>query len=253
MLVRVLGCSGGWPGPGRPCSGYVVTEGSTQVLVDAGAGALAELQRHGSASEIDAVWISHLHPDHCSDLGVLRNLLAYGPGRAGRSLDVWGPPGWRAWFDAAVPDPEATRAVFSPRELGDGCVSEVGALRLRAFAVAHGVPTFGCRVESSGGVWAYSADSAPCPGLIELARSADLFFCEAFRSTAGAGELTTVMTPEQAGEVAATAGARRLVLTHLHPDADPARALSRARSSYPGPVDVAVSGAVYALGAGRGS
>jgi ribonuclease BN (tRNA processing enzyme) len=117
---------------------------------------------------------------------------------------------------------------------GDGCVSEVGALRLRPFAVAHAVPTFGCRVESSGGVWAYSADSAPCPGLVELARSADLFFCEAFRSTPGAGELTTVMTPEQAGEVAAAAGARWLVLTHLHPDADPSRALSRARSSYPG-------------------
>jgi ribonuclease BN (tRNA processing enzyme) len=220
------------------------------VLVDAGAGALAELQRHSSVGELDAVWISHLHPDHCSDLGVLRNLLAYGLGRAGGRLDVWGPPGWRAWFDAAVPDPEATEAVFSTRELGDGCVSEVGELRLRAFAVAHGVPTFGCRVESSGGVWAYSADSGPCPGLTELARSADVFFCEAFRSTPAAGELTTVMTPEQAGEVAAAAGARRLVLTHLHPDADPARAGARARSTYAGPVDVAVPGAVFRVFAG---
>lgn len=250
MIVRVLGCSGGWPGPGRPCSGYLVTEGSTRVLVDAGAGTLAELQREGSVAELDAVWISHLHPDHCSDLGVLRNLLAYGPGRRAGRLDVWGPPGWRSWFDAAVPDPDATRGVFSAWELGDGCVAQVGALRLRGLAVAHGVPTFGCRVESPGAVWAYSADSAPCPGLTELARAADLFFCEAFRSAPAAGELTTVMTPEQAGEVAGAAGARRLVLTHLHPDADPARARARARSAYAGPVDVALPGAVFAPEAG---
>ena len=250
MVVCVLGSSGGWPGSGRPCSGYLVSEGSTRVLVDAGAGTLAELPRHGSVEELDAVWISHLHPDHCSDLGVLRNLLAYGPGRKTGRLDVWGPPGWRSWFDAAVPDPDATRDVFAGRELGDGCVADVGTLRLRGVAVAHGLPTFGCRVESSAGVWAYSADTAPCPGLTELARAADLFFCEAFRSAPAAGKPTTVMTPEQAGEVAATAGVRRLVLTHLHPDADPARVLARARSAYAGPVDVALPGAVFTVGAG---
>ena len=108
MIVRVLGSSGGWPGPGRPCSGYLLTEGPTRVLLDAGAGTLAELLCHRTVAELDAIWISHLHPDHCSDLGLVRNLLAYGPAPAAGPLVVFGPPGWPAWFDAAVPDAAAT-------------------------------------------------------------------------------------------------------------------------------------------------
>jgi ribonuclease BN (tRNA processing enzyme) len=247
--VRVLGCSGGWPGPGRPCSGYLLSEGATRVWVDAGAGTLAELLRHGALAELDALWISHLHPDHCSDLGLVRNALAYGPERGARRLPVLGPPGWRAWFDGAVPDPDATSAVFEMRELVEGEAEVFGSIRLRPFPVSHGVPTFGCRAESDAGVWAYSADSGPCAALVELAARADLFLCEAFRSAPEAGELATVMTPEQAGAAAAASGARRLVLTHLHPSADPEGAADRARATYAGPVEVAAPGAVYRVGA----
>src|SRR5207249_2852661 len=100
--------------------------GSTRVWLDAGAGTLAELLRHVTLPEVDALWISHLHPDHCSDLGIARNLLAYGAGRAGRALPVFGPPGWPRWFDVAVPDPAATKAAFEMGELRDGGSLPIG-------------------------------------------------------------------------------------------------------------------------------
>lgn len=239
----MLGCAGGWPAAGRACSGYLVSSGGTRVWLDAGAGTLAELLRHGTLRDVDTLWISHVHPDHCSDLGAVRNLLAYGQGRDGRPLPVLGPPGWPEWFDGAVPDERATRAAFAPEEVLDRAARQVGGLRLTAFAVRHGVPTFACRVESDGAVLAYSADSGPCSALVELARGADLFLCEAFRSLPGAE--AGVMTPEEAGSIATEAGVRSLLLTHLHPDADPAAAVARARTAFPGPVGAATQGSAY--------
>jgi hypothetical protein len=62
MKVRVLGSSGGWPAASRACSGYLVSERETSIWLDAGAGTLAELLRHGTLDEVAALWISHLHP-----------------------------------------------------------------------------------------------------------------------------------------------------------------------------------------------
>src|SRR5437762_269463 len=129
MEVRVLGCSGGWPSAGRACSGYLVREGNTCIWLDAGAGTLAELLRHVMLRDVDALWISHLHPDHCSDLGTVRNILAYGHGRGGRALPVLGPPGWRLWFEHAVPDFRATLDAFDMRELEDRRNLLIGDLR----------------------------------------------------------------------------------------------------------------------------
>ncbi|MDQ6772737.1 MAG: MBL fold metallo-hydrolase [Candidatus Dormibacteraeota bacterium] len=247
MHVRVLGCVGGWPVAGRACSGYLVSEGETRVWIDAGAGTLAELLKHDSLGNMGALWISHLHPDHCSDLGLVRNLLAYGHARGGRPLPVYGPPGWGAWFNHAVPDSQATLAAFDMRELKDRARVRTDDIRLTAFVVNHGLVTFACRAESDHGVLAYSADSGPCQALVELAREADLFACEAFLSSPAAGRSETVMTPEQAGEVAAAAEVRSLLLTHLHPDADPAAAAARARTRYAGPVAVAAQGMAYVV------
>jgi ribonuclease BN (tRNA processing enzyme) len=251
MKVRVLGSSGGWPAAGRACSGYLVSAGETCLWLDAGAGTLAELLRHGTLAEVDALWISHLHPDHCSDLGLVRNMLAYGNARGGEALTVLGPPGWRQWFDSAVPDSEATRAAFEARDLHDGDGFLIGDLHLRPFAVEHGIATFGCRAQADRGVLAYSADSAPCDALVDLAHGADLFLCESFRSSPAPGEFTSVMTPEQAGSIAAAARVRSLLLTHLHPDADPTAAAARARTTYAGPVDVARQGTAYPVTSGR--
>ena len=76
MILTVIGCTGSFAGPDSPASCYLLTgtdhEGRTwRVLMDLGNGSLGALQRHIELSEIDAVLISHLHPDHCVDLAGL--------------------------------------------------------------------------------------------------------------------------------------------------------------------------------------
>ena len=68
LTVTVLGCDGSYPGPGGACSGYLVTCDGTNLWIDCGPGTLAAIQMHLRIEEIDAVLITHEHPDHWSDL-----------------------------------------------------------------------------------------------------------------------------------------------------------------------------------------
>ena len=79
VRLRVLGSSGTYPTPGGPCSGYLVEAGATRVMLDAGPGTVAALQQALPGLDIDGLVITHAHPDHCSDVFHLFNLLRFGP------------------------------------------------------------------------------------------------------------------------------------------------------------------------------
>jgi ribonuclease BN (tRNA processing enzyme) len=68
LELTVLGRAGPPPGPGRACSGYLVTNGDTRLLLDAGNGSTANLQRFAHYRDLDAIVVSHRHVDHCVDL-----------------------------------------------------------------------------------------------------------------------------------------------------------------------------------------
>src|ERR1700754_3975798 len=68
MRLTIIGCSGSFPGPESPASSYLLEAGGFRLVLDLGNGALGRLQRHASLYEIDAVGLSHLHPDHCIDM-----------------------------------------------------------------------------------------------------------------------------------------------------------------------------------------
>src|SRR5262245_66297905 len=68
MRLTVVGCSGSYPGPDSAASCYLVEAGGTRIVLDLGNGALGSLQRYTNLDGIDAVLLSHLHPDHCLDL-----------------------------------------------------------------------------------------------------------------------------------------------------------------------------------------
>ena len=68
MKLTVIGCSGSVPGPDSAASSYLVTAEDFHLILDLGSGSLGSLQRHVAVSEIGAIGLSHLHPDHCMDL-----------------------------------------------------------------------------------------------------------------------------------------------------------------------------------------
>src|ERR687893_3291983 len=91
MLLTVLGCSGSVPGPESPSSGYLVRAGDAAVVLDLGNGTLGALQRYLDPFELDAVVLSHLHPDHCADVSGLIVHRRYHPDGPGKILPLHGP------------------------------------------------------------------------------------------------------------------------------------------------------------------
>jgi ribonuclease BN (tRNA processing enzyme) len=167
-------------------------------------------------------------------------------------LRVYGPPGARrkidGWLDAMSGNPALYRNALDLVEYRPGEEIKLGAMRALPVQVEHSVPAFGFRIEVGGlrrKALAYSGDTRQCNGLIELAREANLFLCEAtLQDGVGDAEfnrrqLEAHMTARQAGEAASKAGARNLALTHLMYYLDPAQSQAQAQSTCLCPVSVA--------------
>lgn len=212
--------------------GYWIACGETGVLVDCGPGVLARFQAAvGPLSLIEKVLLSHLHFDHISDMMVLR-YASYPDGRYAelpKSVDVYCPP---------EPEPECHllnykgSLVVHPIPERDGLrFGDVGVTFLRG---EHGIPSYIMRFQGPGGVLVYSGDTRPCEALVEAARGADLFLCEASaveadKEFAAPGHVTA----RQAGEIAQEAGVKKLLLTHIWPLYDEAQILSECRAVFP--------------------
>jgi ribonuclease BN (tRNA processing enzyme) len=113
--------------------------------------------------------------------------------------------------------------------------------------VAHPVETYAMRIEEQGRVLVYSGDSGPSPALVELARDADLFLCEASFVDGGDNPPDLHLTGREAGLLASQAGVSRLLLTHVPPWHDQARVLAEAGPEFSGPIELAEAGAVYTV------
>lgn len=258
MQVTIVGASGSVSGPHSSASSYLVQaphEGRTfSLLLDLGPGSFGALYRYLDPSELDALALSHLHPDHCVDVCGLyvagryapdapwQRIPVYGPwstpARLARAYEVNGPtePGLTIaeWFDYRVWQPEQT----------------IGPFSVRTCRVAHPVEAYAIRVENAdgGGSLVFTGDTGPTPALAELARGADLLLSEAAFLSGPDNPPDLHLTGAEAAAVADEAGVGLLVLTHIPPWHDPAQVLAEARAVWDGPTELAVSGARWTLG-----
>lgn len=248
--VVVLGCSGTRPGPGRACSSYLFRTPEANVLVDCGYGSTCNLQRIMAPEDLDAVVISHEHPDHCVDLiGMYYALRFHEDGPL--SLDVHAPPGVGEFLSQMLSGD--SQSVFSDvchfHDVEAGDRLTFGDLEMHFYASLHPVPTISVRATHDGKVVTYSADSAGGSWLEEAARDADLFICEASWVGDPSGYPEGVhLTAGQAGDLARKAGAERLVLTHIWPQNDRERSRREASETYGAPVDLADDGQLWQVG-----
>ncbi|GAA2581684.1 MULTISPECIES: MBL fold metallo-hydrolase [Streptomyces] len=252
LRLTVLGSASPYPRAGNPCSGYLVEGGGTRLWMDAGSGTLGALREHTGLDRIDGIWISHLHADHCADLLTAYYGLLHADLEPTAPTPLLGPPGIAdrlAAFLTNGPRRSPVEDAFRVVELHDHHRARIGGLTLTSRAVSHGMPAFGLRVETEDGArLAYSGDSAPCEALTALADDCTVLLCEAdYARPAPPGTEAVHHTPEEAGTTATTAGANRLVVTHLGPSLDPRTAARRAATRYAGPVEYAAPGSVFEI------
>ena len=219
MKLTVVGCSPAWPNPGGAQSGYLV-EGSGKVLLDCGPGVLPRLREQDGWPRVDAIVITHFHLDHWGDLVPWTFGAMYGPGRETPTPELWLPPGGLeelALFGDKFGVPGMFSEAFTVQEYAEGEPFETCGLQITPVRVPHyQLQTYAMRVSDGKATLAYSGDSAPSPQLVELARGADLFLCEATlrESKEGGNGLRGHLSAEEAVAAFTESGARRLVIIH---------------------------------------
>jgi ribonuclease BN (tRNA processing enzyme) len=247
MRLTVLGCAGSFPGPDSSCSSYLVEADGFRLLVDFGTGSLSALQRFAGLHAVDAILLSHLHPDHVLDASSYVVVRRYAPDGALPPLPVHAPAGAARRLATAYggPDEGPIDDVYTFHTLAPGSFG-IGPFRVTFDRVNHPVETYGVRLEHGGRVLAYSADTAPCEALIKLAQGADVFLCEASYLDGEDNPPDLHLTGREAGEHATKAGVGRLLLTHLVTAwGSEAQTYESAAGAFDGPVEIVRPGARY--------
>lgn len=259
MILTVVGNSGSFPGPDSPASCYLVSgqdaEGRTwRIVLDMGNGALGTLQRYIELHAIDAIMLSHLHPDHCVDVGGLHVAVKWDPrGWNAGTIPLYGPSATHTYLNQLhmLPPEHSMATEFDFHVWQPGRPVTVGPFTVAAFPVNHPCPEpFALRVEYHGPhgteVLTYSGDTDSCDELVAAARGADVFLCEAAYEEGREDHLRGIhLTGRRAGEAATAAHVRRLLLTHLPVWNAPEVTAGEAAEVFAGPVSVALPGRSY--------
>lgn len=256
MRLTILGCSGSFPGPNQAASGYLVEADGFTLGVELGNGTLAQLQTVCDPFDLDALVLSHLHPDHCADFTALTVLRRYHPAPPfdvyEHRLPVYAPeqaPSRLAHAYAASAEERRTADLsdvyeFHPLESGQ---FRVGPFELTAMPVDHPVAAYGVRLQYQDRTLAYTGDTGPCPELDKLSAGVDTLLAEASWTDAPDRPAGVHLSGRQAGELAARADVGRLLLTHVAPWTDRHAVLDEARAEFAGPTELVGQGAVYQI------
>ncbi|HLY15302.1 MAG TPA: MBL fold metallo-hydrolase [Candidatus Limnocylindrales bacterium] len=216
MRLTVLGAGPAYTDRlGAVGASYLVTSGGTNLLLDLGHGAFANLAGTLEPSTLSAIAISHLHPDHFIDLVPLRHYLRY-DFRPPRRVRVSAPAALATRVDALLAQPGFTAESLDVDALSDGLAWDVGEVRVEARKVTHTDDSYAFRVSAAEGPGlVYSGDCGRASDLRPLIQPGDVLLSEVSFGLGPVPDGAFHLDAGDVGSLAGETGARRILLTHL--------------------------------------
>lgn len=244
MILTVFGAGPAYTDrEGASGAAYLVSEGSTRILLDLGHGSFQRIFGEAQPEDLSAIVVSHLHPDHFIDLVPLRHYLRYHLSPP-RRLRVLGPGALAARLDALHDDRSFTAGALDTEAIGEE-PHRIGDLDVRAVRVAHTDDSYAVRVvpaaPSAGGGRSpglvYSGDCGRADDLRPLIEAGDTLLAEVSFGPGPVPADVLHLDGPSVGRLAASTGVARVLLTHLQMGFDPDETLASVRAEYGGPVD----------------
>lgn len=236
MKLTVIGFWGGYPKQNAASSGYLLEHNGFQLLIDCGSGVLSKLQNVIQPEELDAVLISHYHPDHIADIGVLQHarLIQGFLGKSIPTLPLYGHPFDQVEF-SRLTYKEITKGIAYPVNE----VLTVGPFQVSFLKTDHPVPCYAMRIEADGKVLVYTADSSFKEEFIDFSKEADLLLCECNFYGHQNGKSAGHMNSSEAGKFAEKVAVKQLILTHLPHYGELSELISEAANEFTGIIKLA--------------
>ena len=273
--LKILGSGTPTPTRDRWGTSFLLEIAGEWLMIDCGPAATHKMHRMGvPCTAICHLFFTHLHSDHIADypcflmtrfdqsIGAEGDLNVYGPSPIRDiTTKLWSRDQGVFWYDvtARVNHPMSVHAYHSRggegirpepvvhvKEFGEGETVRGCGWSCHVREVKHAQPyieCFGLRFETDDGVVAFSGDTAPMESVVELARDADLFVMEAVHREEVIQTLPSRISETGtigAGQMAAEAGAKRLVINHqsvtLDSPEEAAQGIHEVKSAYDGPV-----------------
>ena len=263
LKVTLLGTGTPEPRIDRFGPSILVEAGEKKLLFDCGRGASQRIEQiRIPFTEIDALFLTHLHSDHTVGIPDLW-LTGWTRGRK-TPFRVWGPAGTKEMmkhleeayqFDIKIRQLEAKLpaqgVAFAAEDIDQGVVYDNAGIKVTAFLVDHGVvkPALGYRVDFAGHSVVLSGDTRFSENLIRFSQGTDVLIHEvvdadAFRAnnpSMSPERFQTIVghhtTAEQAGTVFARVKPKLAVYSHILPG-DSKDLLALTRKTYAGPLEV---------------
>lgn len=214
IQIRILGCAGGYPGAGKPTSGYLVSYENRNILIDCGSGVLSELQKYITISQIDAIILTHLHSDHICDIPVLKYALEMKKlhHEDVHPIPVYAPKNPQKQLDSIMGD----------ENLMVHSIPEDSSVKLFNAGITfrhtkHSVECFSVRIEYNESVFCYSSDTSFDPGLYNIFEKADLAIMDCGSLDNDPYSSKNHMSPSECYSIFLHSNIKRVVLSHLIP------------------------------------
>jgi ribonuclease BN (tRNA processing enzyme) len=223
---------------GATGAAYLVRSGNTAILLDLGQGSFPRLAGEIDPSSLDAILISHLHPDHFVDLVALRHYLRYGL-TTPREVRVIAPAGLAGRLDALHAEPGFAAVALDCANLAEG-VRAIGDLTVEARLVTHTAESYAFRVTASGAErgLVYSGDCGRAADLAPLIRPGDTLLSEVSFGPGPVPHGAQHLDGPAVGELAAMTGVREVLLTHLQMGFDRSATIASVRDRFGGPIRI---------------
>lgn len=233
--------------PGSAGAAYLLRSGSTAIVLDLGQGAFPRLAARFEPSSLDAVLVSHLHPDHFIDLVALRHYLRW-QFHPTRRVRVIAPAGLEQRIDALHDEPGFTAASLDVEPIALGSI-DIGGLRVEAARITHTDDSHAFRVSLSGDKpgLVYSGDCGRAEDLDPLIRAGDTILSEVSFGPGPVAHDAAHLDGPAVGAMAARTHAGRVLLTHLQMGFDPTATIESVAAIYDGPIELVEPGQQFMI------
>lgn len=260
VKITILGSGTGVPSLERSSCSVLMETSGARILFDIGAGTMRRLLEAGrTISEITHIFISHFHTDHTGELASFLFATKNPESLRRRTpFTLAGARGLRSFYEALVGAYghwiELPDEIIELKELSNtGQDSRnFGQFKIETLPMRHIDSSIGYRLTAPDGcVVVYTGDTDYTDNVIELGRGADMMICES--AMPDELKIEKHLTPFLAGELAARAGVKELVLTHFYPETQNADIEAECRKTYSGPLALARDLMTFQVEKGRNS